>query len=471
MEASFDILLADGERRLKAVDAALDEVASRYRGRSEDRSYKQFIEALRLANNAARARLASIRDNPGSSPEASYGSLHSLLGPFPAKHEKLVRALQVDRAEELEVFAQPFTRLAKSLLPNVEVLFFSWAREAHEITIYDTERAKDLTPGAAVSLRREFGEDIQFLQLWHPTLREPALFQHAVFGHELGHPAIRQPPPEEVRRTLGRPAKELTYASIAIDTALEEAALEEVDFSADNKTKLLRWFDEIACDQIGMRLFGPAFAIAYVETTSVNRHFEQVRPEDFTHYPPPRLRFFFLRRELGKYSLGSREQRLRPILDRLVSAPLQPGDAEKEVPGSTTVLKRAVELFSEHCIPDLLRREILDPDQLREELEGIWAALDMDIPPAERILVADSKLPEDEKELSTWSVEYDWRSILNGVALWLLDWIEGAEPPERAKARETAVRVATGAIEMAEFQRRARILRAEFRVMAGASTP
>lgn len=459
-QAPFDVLIADGHRRFDAVDTALDEIAPQYRGRSEDRSYKQFIEALRLANGASRRRLAHIRDDFERTPEQAYSSAKSLIESFPAKQEKLVAALRSSRSEALEVFAQPFTRLAKALLSNVEVLFFGWALEAFELRIYDIDYAKEPS-GSASSLRREFGNDIQFLQFLHPILRQPSLFQHAVFGHELGHPAIRMTPPEHLVAVLGSTATYPTFANVALDAARSAFGGE---FDTGQNQRISRWFDEILCDMIGMRLFGPAFAVAYVEVTLINRFFEREEKHDFSRYPPAPLRYDFLKTELANYRFGTYEAGVRPILDRLMSGGyIGRRNAEDEIRGSTTVIAHAVDLFSEHCIPVLLKDQVLEPASLREEIEWIWPLMDMDIPPAEMLTVAQLDLPDDKSRLSEWSREFDWRSILNGVLLWLLDHEKMlGSANDRAKARGRAVRMATGAIEMAEFQRRARKLRSQF---------
>jgi hypothetical protein len=452
-------LIADGHRRIDRVEKALADIGLRYRGRTEDRSYRQFITALALANQAARQSLVAIERSGESLPREAYGAARSLMSGFSSKHEKLVESLRPTRAEALEVFAQPFTRLAKKLLPNAEVLFLGWRLSNYEIRVYDQNRAEKFTAGAPISIQREFGEDFQFLQFLHPVLRQADLFQHAAFGHELAHPAIRLRPPDEVIARLGVEGDSPNYANVAVDAAHRAIAAEEISHSTDQQVRLSKWFDEIACDIVGMRLLGPAFGLAFIEVTSVNRGFE--RNEADSAYPPISMRVDLMEEEFGRFLLPDEfEQRLRPGLDRAFESVVRGVKADDEIPYATEWMQIAVTTFREHCVEALLGGQELAPAALQGDFKAIWDLVGRGIPPAEKITVALEDLPSSQTDLTPWSQEYDWRLILNVMRIGLLD--PQANQGGWELSREEASRFATGAIEMAEFHRRARTLRRQY---------
>jgi hypothetical protein len=477
LKAPFAALVRDGRRRTDLVDQALDEIALKYRGRSEDRSYRQLIEALRLVNQAARSRLERAEAGFARGPVEAYDNVGPFLAGFADSHERQVGALEPARHEALEVFAQPFTRMAKALLTNVEVLFFGWALESYELRVYDRERASDFEPGGAVSLGREFGEDFQFLQFWHPRARQPDLFQHAVFGHELGHPVIRLRPPDSVLSTLKSTTSTPTYANVAVEAAnAARRGRGESDFTAYDSQRLARWLDELASDTIAMRLLGPAFAVAFVEVTAVNRDLErgdEAGLEVSKRYPPSKMRISVLARELKRFAFDPTvEIQLRPLLDSTIASTLTGTDPERELAGSTAWMDDALSAFTKYCIPAMLGELELDPYLLSNQLEDMWGLLTDGIPPTERITVTTAELPTNPKLLSPWSEPYDWRVVLNGVSLWLLvqvakvDRQTGLSDAERllarARSRGHATRLATGAIEVGEFHRRAHRLRDQY---------
>jgi hypothetical protein len=459
----FDNLIDDGRRRLTQVEDALETIDLQYRGRSEERSYRQFLTALRLANQAATEALTDAERGFSLTPEAAYDKARSLLKGISGKHERHVEALRSSRAESLEVLSQPFTRLAKRLLPNAEVLFFGWKLEGYELRVFDEERAAEFTAGAAVSAKREFGDDFQFLQFWHPVLRQSDLFQHAVFGHELAHPAIRQQPPAEVVAALGAKGNSPNYANVAVDFAHREVGA-EIDH--DHTKRLAQWFDEIACDIVGMRLMGPAFGLAFAEVTSVNWDFERADLPDRKRYPPTPMRLQYLREEMGRFTFPeASNQRLQTSLLQSIVSNVSEDEPDAEVPGASAWMEIAVEAFRQHCIEPLLNEQGLQPRELEEHYAEISSLIAEGIPPAERLLVAKLAPADSPKGLSPWSEEYDWRLILNVTRIGLLN--PAAEGWELDRA--SACRMATAAIEMAEFQRRARKLRQQYRLVGGLS--
>lgn len=456
----FENLLADGRRRLGQVEEALREIDLKYRGRSEQRSYRQFLTALRLANEAATQALADAESDFEVTPRPAYDKAWSLMKGMSEKHEKQVEALRAARAEPLEVFSQPFTRLAKRLVPNSEVLFFGWKLEGYELRVFHEGFASKFTPAAGVSTRREFGSEFQFLQFWHPVLRQTDLFQHAAFGHELAHAVILRPPPEEVLAALQvEPSASASYATVAVDYAHREAPAAGAD-TDEKKKRLAQWFDEIACDIVGMRLLGPAFGLAFAEVTSVNWDLERKDLPDRKRYPPTKLRLRYLREEIGRFTFPpSRDQQLRQALEQAIASEVDEGDPE-EIEGATDWMKAAVGAFRNRCVVPLLQGQELRQEELEANYLDISCLIADGVPPAERLMVTDDPPPGEEGP-GPWSREYDWRLILNVSRIGLLD----REGEGWDLERPHACQMATGAIEMAEFQRRARKLREQYRVV------
>jgi hypothetical protein len=459
-------LVADGHRRVKEIDAALDLIDRRYRGRSEERSYRQFLIALRLANQAARKVLTDSERRFEVTPEASFDKVRTLMKRLASEHEKQVEALRSTRAEALEIFSQPFTRLVKKLLPNAEVLFFGWKLERYEIRVYDAKSAGQFDGGAEAYTSREFGDDFRFLQFFHPVLRQSDLFQHPVFGHELAHPAIRQPAPEEVVEVLETATPAPDYAAVAADFAHRQVTKEGVVHDKEDRQRLEDWFMEIACDIVGMRLFGPAFALAFTEVTSVNMDLER-KSGGKDHYPPTRMRLDYQRQEIERFSFPDPwEEWLPKVLSQAIASKPPVNDPDLEIASASKWMEVAVEVFRSHCVPRLVKDQPLEPAELSARYAEISALIAAGIPPAERLLVAEPPMPASPNVLAQWSEEYDWRLILNVARLGLLD-------PENDEGlgRASTCRLATGAIEMAEFQRRARKLREQYRLVGDLGAP
>jgi hypothetical protein len=457
----FQTLLADARRRCDHIETLLQALENRYREKSEDRSYREFSHAVLLANHGARTRLDRDEEKFEQAPAAAFDSAKSLVESFPDSHERPASALLSRRAEALEVFALPFTRLTKSLLANAEVLFFGWPLDRYELRTYDLDFVRAFDSNAAANIEREYRGDIQFMQFLHPVTRQPDLFQHAVFGHELGHAAIRRTPPSDVLEALGVEIETPTYVNVAVAKAGANR------FSPLEQKTLSAWFDELACDVFGMRTLGPAYAAAFVEVTSVNRDLERREVVGSTdNYPPERLRLKVLMNELERYDFGVRADDLSSVLKSLASSALGTTEADDEIKGSIEWLDEALDAFRDVSLPSLLGDHILNPSDFRDDLVAVWGLAEAEVPPAEKLLIGEIE-PVQNGELAAWSREYDWRAVLNGVFMWHLAHASSAKfnPREIAAHRAEAIRLATGAIEMAEFHRRARKLRDQYEPM------
>jgi hypothetical protein len=467
LSSAFSVLMEDTLRRCDQAAADLQELDRAYSGGVQARSYKTYISALQLVTEATRTLLEKRRE--AFVPQEDYdlrSSIYELVrnvaATMPNQLEGQIQLLRLPRSEELDVFAAPLTRLAKMIIGNAEVLFFPWtAFEGYRLETYDGVRASGLAPGIRDSFEREYGKDIQFLKLRHPSPRRSDLFQHAVFAHELAHAAIRQPAPEDLAQELPPPSTGQpphTYASIA--------ALSAPTGLAEPPDMLLDWFTELACDVVGVRLIGPAFMVAFAEVTAANRSVEG--GDRFRRHPSPTVRFNVLNEEITRFALPVQGEALRAVLNEYGRS--HEGTHPQPTPSAPARewLEDALARFRGPSLSRLLARAEYVPHVLAEDLPHVLRLVDAGIPPAERITAFDDD-PREQEATEAWSRELDWRSILNGVLLRFLR-VHGPPSadanPDRVEARRKAARVALGAIELSEFQRQARALRNQARDFA-----
>ncbi len=459
---AFAVLVEDTLRRCDQATKDLEELERAYGRGVQDRSYRTYMSALQLVTQTTRLFITERGDAfvPQTDPElrsSIYELVRSVAATMPAELEGQIQLLRLPRSEELGVFAAPMTRLANKLISNAEVLFFPWtAFEGYRLETYSGDRAERLAPGNKDNLERAYGEDIQFLQLRHPSPRRTDLFQHAVFAHELAHAAIRQPLPPDLAQMLPSPAPgqpQPSYASAAAGSA--PAGLPE---SAET---LLEWYTELACDVVGMRLIGPAFLVAFAEVTAANRSVEG--GDKFRTHPAPEVRFRVLQEEVERFSLRGYQDDVQAALDHFSRSHEGTHAQPTPSPQAREWLDEALAEFRGPRLRRLLARAEYSPATLQKDLPHVLRLANAGIPPAERITGFDTA-SSDHKDGDEWSKEIDWRSILNGVLFrYLRDWgaPEIGSDRRRPEARREAVRLAMGGIELSEFQRQARAFRTQ----------
>lgn len=486
LSGPFAILLGDIERRLDRIDRSLHEIGRQYRGRSEDRSSRAFVEALQLAaqgmgelvrsreRNFLRAHLSA---DPDDLRAAVYEDLGGQALSIEREIEYYLPSLRVERPKELDVFIVPLMHLAKRIVPNVELLFLAWSSDGYETEPYDAEALERVDPSLAANLRRVFGEDVKFVKLWHPATRERDIFHHPVFAHELAHTAILEAVPAEKLEPDDRPGHgdvPPTFSTVASDGVKLPPGLHR-DSDNDDYRRLLSWFVEVACDIVAMRTVGPAYAVAFADVTSHNRTLE--RKHSSGQHPPAAIRFRFLREELAAFGFGEGSGGFGDLLRRYTTAyPSTVGEKDR-IPGAENWLEDTVDRFR-HYLPLLLGDQEFEPKTLHSDLDLVVDLASQGVPPAERIVAVDSRRRDSARGDGEWSEPLDWRSILNGTLLWHLreHGVPAVEPlPDEATARQAALRrrrqraehrkhaaqLAAGGIELSEFHGRAQRLNAQ----------
>jgi hypothetical protein len=472
---AFAVLLEDAFRRVDRVEDVLRQLSYGYSGRVEDRSYRAFIRALLLAAQGMRQLLTDRkREFLNASLLEERRSRYQTLGADAANIELQLEShlpeLGLEQAQELQVFAMPFTRMAKGIVKNVELLFFPWTYDGYETHVLGVMGIGIVDARLAEPLALAFGDDVMFIKLWHPATRERDIFHHAVFAHELAHAAIQQQIPLEKLAERDVPPKEgepPTYETVASDAYDRPTRLTD-----GQEEMLLSWMREIACDIVAMRMIGPAFAVAFAEVTSPNRTLE---PQDSGEHPPAHIRMRFLREEVKRFLPAEEHPELSALLDRYMAVPELASDAQ--IPG-VTWLTKAIKRFRRY-VPILLGDWEYRPGALRNDLPLIFELADQEVPPAERIVAVEEPTGAAPRAEGAWSTPLDWRSILNGMLLWHLknhgfpvvtevgeDLKARAAALEQERARfrhrETAARVAVSGIELAQFHERALHARQQF---------
>jgi hypothetical protein len=154
-------------------------------GAPEDRSYRAFVDALILAAQGIRVVIETHVERfkrPEANREGWYEAVQSIAEDLGARLEEQLRLLRIQRVDELEIFAAPMTRLAKSMVPNCELLFFPWAKDRYELEIYNVAFAGGLSTRLANDLARVYGPR-------HPVPEASAL--HASSAGRLSSHGVR----------------------------------------------------------------------------------------------------------------------------------------------------------------------------------------------------------------------------------------------------------------------------------------
>ncbi len=458
MSPAFWVLLDDTQRRCRQASDDLEALAVVPGSGVYERGRETFIRALQLVVEGTSRLLQeqgesfrfATTEQIRSGLYTTVRNVAECLGPV---LEGPIQLLRLPRSEQLEVFATPMTRLAKSVVPGAEVLFFPWLGAAsYKVEVYNAAVAAKLLPSADVMFERAL-PGVQFLRLRHPASRTSDIFQHAVFAHEIAHSAIVRAFPAVLRAQLPESEAEVPHT-------FESAAMLQAPRSLQaNETpeRVKSWFRELACDIVAMRLIGPAFLVAFAEVTALHR---LSTPDGKPRmHPAPELRFEILGQELERFAGSRMPAETRAVLTSYAS--VHEGTYAEKPPSPITKrwIDEALERFRTICLPTLIDPEMAEyrPATLDEELPVVFEALRAGIYPAELLL----HLRDPD---GSWSRELDWRSIVNGV---LLDHVTRHGLPTdissetQLRDRRQANEMALGGVELSEIHRRARALRVQ----------
>jgi hypothetical protein len=370
---------------------------------------------------------------------------------------------------EFDPIAAAYSRMARAIESRTELVF---RRSEH--------RGYALSPpllaileGNLVNRGSEFVEQIErlptILYVQYPALAEGDVLQHLLIAHEVAHLVMRLP---IRKRTTAEDRFE--SAILALKETDNEAYLAMQDRSADGegarnrpRSRALRWFTEIACDILAVRLAGPAYYLALCEHALVRQWF--YLPSDGEGETHPHLAW---RLNRAHTQLEPFHEALKPAERKRVAAVFGPYAAAVPDPAAKIAEERygrAIELALDTLVEDLDQGKLigdagLSPAQLAEELPLVLRQLEDELAPAERIQWSASDVrvwKEAQGRPPRWSEPLDWRSILNGGFLHLLETSKPPAKPLRGawqkadEHRQRAVDHLRGSVELSEFQRAA----------------
>lgn len=411
---------------------------------------------------------------------------------------------------EIEALVGPFTELAATnISPGRQLIFEPGDDYEFESSLLDDliEVAATFSNQLADSLRQL----PQLTVITYPAQLDGDTLLHAVISHEIAHLALD--------RHHGEPA---SIGSQLINTSLDhhfDRLLTELRSTAraagtptrgpkfhllerDARRRIKKWFDELACDSLGLRMVGPAYLFALADLDLPTNRWAQRRgmPGYDTHpglgwrlrrLVPAAKAYFETARTSepwmhGREALADLEAVIPDDADEL-------GVVERRIVDDALVKLEAPETIEKALgLPGIYLKGDFVTD-----LDVTWDKLVAGIPPAERVLsrsrsdasveTEDARqdggdlsrgaeaedVVESEADLSRiapnvpgkadtareleidgdaavpkyWSVPMDWRSVLNGC--WVY-WLAGKARDDKVRHR-TMPLPATATADWREF--------------------
>jgi len=404
-------------------------------------------------------------------------------------HDYMPRATRTP-GREVETLVRPLTRLVNTIFTDRELIFDP--ADGYEIILSSVQ--EPLTVYARY-FSHNVWEAIKALPhvtvISYPALSQDDALQHLLLGHEIGHLVLSK----EVSLDGGN-ADKVKLETLVFNLAFSEgiARLQQESpvklSSADRRElhfRLQSIFRELASDILGVRLMGPAYAIALADYEAVRNRWAHGGVSQ-TH-PGLAWRLRTVISEARRFLDVDRETApwvsARAALTELEQ--MIPEDLETMSDAERAIIDRSLALLDER-----LDQEIGDAQLLVGELERlfdpVWDKLMHSIPPAEEIFrrsrpdVPQPPFPasvgnrardilrtglrggrrpvaDDIEPPNPWSQPIDWRVVLNAAAFC---WAANALPyegtntehlpidPRRSAQRRELNELVRGTIELAE---------------------
>lgn len=428
---------------------------------------------------------------------------------------------------EFDPIASAYARLLRQLDDNTEMLFRPTEHLGYAL-------GPPLLDGAVVGLRAagsplaaRFERLPAIVWLQYPAASEKDVFEQLLIGHECAHLIMRRLAPEtnveEAEHRLERSIRELgpitgsaeegfvdagadqppsDGASLPVDGGAavhpdepvsvddEEDVAKPADPPSEEtedpvaaaataqaeaarrrrRERSLSWFTELACDLLGVRLVGPAYALSLVEYAATRNWRYEIGDAFYETHPHFSWRLARLVKPVSRY-LDALEEAdetaaaiARKVFDRYLGVvPTLAWDRASEP--ELEAVERAVDGIDADS-DVLLGRAAYDKATFARELPEVLAQLERRRAPSERLLWSAEQVEDwkDEpgKFVPAWSEPLDWRSILNGGYVEWLGRRPGEPVPEMVatwsaieKQRRESADHLRGSIELAEFHRQA----------------
>jgi|GEM_PF-7109879 len=424
-------IVEDARREVVAVQRLLGEGA--YKG-------KQLERQVRRVKNAARDTVRQTGE-----------PLHYTTTPH---------------GREFDPIAVAYGRMARQIEPRTELIFRGSEHRGYALS----RPLLDNLTRNLVARRSELAPQVKrlptILYLQYPAMEEGDVLQHLLIGHEVSHLALR-------RRPAGaKPSEEkASEAEVRFERALRETRQPppvQPGAKPNPRDRALRWFTEIACDIMAVRLVGPGYYLALCEHALVREWKYRASDSETSTHPHMAWRLTRAAGELDRFV-----KKLKPPLRKEVRQLIRPfvdavPDPTKEV--EREAYAETIDLALNQLVLDLdkdeaVKRAALSPEQLAAELPLVLERLQGHVAPAEQIEWPVEKVRgwtnEPGERPPRWSRPLDWRAILNGGYLHLLKTAPSHPAPLRGawdeadRRRREIIDHLRGTVELSEFQRAA----------------
>lgn len=358
---------------------------------------------------------------------------------------------------EFDPIAIAYSRMAREIQPRTELIFRRSEHRGYALSVPLLEMLTDNLVNAGSNLVDQIKRLPTILYLQYPAHAEGDVLQHLLIAHEAAHLVLRQP--------VGK----RTEAEDRFERAIRETMGGRRP-KADHKVRerSLRWFTEIACDVLAVRLAGPAYYVALCEHALVRQWFYRPSDHESATHPHPAWRLARAREQLRHF-----DEKMNRRCREAVAAAIEP--YVEVVPDATDKIAaepygKAIEAALDNLIEDLaddrlLGKAALDRELLAMELPLVLDSLERGLAPAELIEWTPDQVRKWKRDPSEpprrWSHPLDWRSILNGGYLHLVNGSATAPKPLRGawrkadERRKELVDHLRGAVELSEFHRAA----------------
>lgn len=488
--------------RTEALRHELERLDRTYAEREDVPGTKVIMRALRLIvgetereiiNEGRRlaGRQNAVRDTDFQRAVGAHISTLERLLP-----EHLSRARRT-HGRDIEAIIGPFSRLADVLSPGRELVFDPVDR--YEIVLSSVRRSLQRYANSfSDELHAAIGHLPHVTVVLYPLLAERETLQHAVIGHEVAHVALAEPL-EADGPSIGSLVFTQAFAEdvaevrrhLTTGQALSSRELRAEEIKLRDRSQA--WFWEFACDQVGVRLVGPAMLLALHEFAAVRNRWSQepTFPGYETHpglawrlrrLVPEARRFLDVPRNTAPW------RHARRVIDQIEDT--IPNEHDKISDVERQIIERSLQLLDERLDDHLGGNQFL-VGEFERLYDVAWDKLASGIPPAEEVFSrtrpdvtwrrtratarkrqtrrrrVDRRLRDQRDDIALpdpWSQPMDWRVIVNSAYFF---WLSGAalerKSPEVAHmpidARALKRRAAfnehvRGTLELSEIQLR-----------------
>ena len=378
---------------------------------------------------------------------------------------------------EFDPIAVAYARMAREIEPNTEIIFRGSERRSYALSapLLGPLRSNLVNRSSPFVAQLDQLPTILFVQ--YPAAAEGDVLQHLLVAHEVAHLALRRLRAGDVTEAEARFAAAVeAYRAIhpewhatATDDQEQSRGAADPSERRRQRDRAIRWFVELACDVLAVRLVGPAYCLALYEHALIRQWFYGSSDPDSETHPHLAWRLKQAATQLPYFTDVMTPSLAEALGTYIAEVP----DSRDQIAAEGDwgqVIGLALEALAAdvgHDPQQLLGDAPLDRELLAAELEPVLAGLRRGMAPAEQLLWTErdvSAWTDDDGHLApAWSSPRDWRSILTAGYLYVLDSADADRPvpPLRGRwqacdeSRRSIVGHLRGTVELTEFQRRA----------------